>query len=218
MPIVRRKDKALATLQTILDAAEQVFFEKGVSGATLEGIAQRAKVTRGAIYWHFANREDILFAVMDRTYRIFEESILQLSLSNEPHTVEALRNYSVGMLKDIAADRQKQRAIAIIMFKHEHSLEKNAIWKRRQQAYKRMLKSLSAYLEKMWGLTNSSDRTKRIQIMLIAQAFLFFNHGVILNFLQFPATVNLKKDAERYVDILFHSPFQLHQPAKKSQR
>ena len=218
MPAVRRKDKALATLQTILDAAEQVFFEKGVSGATLEEIAQRAKVTRGAIYWHFANREDILFAVMDRTYRIFEDSILRLTTSGEPPTLELLRDYSIGMLKDIAADPQKQRAIAIIMFKHEHSLEKNAIWKRRQQAYKRMLKSIGTYLEKMWDSTNGGDRTKRPQTMLLAQAFLFYNHGVILNFLQFPATVNLKKDAERYVDIFFRPPFQLQQPTQKSQR
>src|ERR1700712_1304134 len=54
----RTKEEAAETRNSILDAAERVFFEKGVSRTTLADIALEAGVTRGAIYWHFANKGD----------------------------------------------------------------------------------------------------------------------------------------------------------------
>ena len=51
----RTRDEALETRNTILDTAERVFSERGVSHTTLADIAAAAGVTRGAIYWHFKN-------------------------------------------------------------------------------------------------------------------------------------------------------------------
>ncbi len=46
----RTKEEAAATRDSILDAAEQLFVEQGVSRTTLQHIASAAGVTRGAIY------------------------------------------------------------------------------------------------------------------------------------------------------------------------
>ncbi|WP_310673256.1 TetR family transcriptional regulator, partial [Burkholderia multivorans] len=56
-----------------LDAAEHVFFEKGVSHTSLADIAQHAGVTRGAIYWHFANKSDLFDAMFDRVLLPIDE-------------------------------------------------------------------------------------------------------------------------------------------------
>ena len=52
----RTKAEAESTRAAILDAAEVLFYQHGVSRTTLEKIALAANVTRGAIYWHFENR------------------------------------------------------------------------------------------------------------------------------------------------------------------
>jgi TetR/AcrR family acrAB operon transcriptional repressor len=52
----RTKEDALATRDSILDAAELLFVEQGVSRTTLQHIATAAGVTRGAIYWHFLDK------------------------------------------------------------------------------------------------------------------------------------------------------------------
>ena len=57
----RTKEEAQETRNSILDAAERVFFEKGVSRTSLADIAQAAGVTRGAIYWHFAHKSDLVY-------------------------------------------------------------------------------------------------------------------------------------------------------------
>ena len=54
------------TRDTLLDAAALVFARRGFHGASLEEIAETAGFTRGAIYKHFADKEDLLFAVWDR--------------------------------------------------------------------------------------------------------------------------------------------------------
>lgn len=69
----RTKEEALATRDRILDAAEHVFFEKGVSHTSLADIAQHAGVTRGAIYWHFASKSELFDAMFDRVLLPIDE-------------------------------------------------------------------------------------------------------------------------------------------------
>lgn len=59
----RTKAEAEQTRQQIINAAREVFHECGTSRSTLEDIAARAGVTRGAVYWHFRNKTDLFFAM-----------------------------------------------------------------------------------------------------------------------------------------------------------
>ena len=69
----RTKEEALETRNRILDSAEQVFMEKGVSNTSLAQLAEAAGVTRGAIYWHFKNKADLFDAMMSRVVLPMEE-------------------------------------------------------------------------------------------------------------------------------------------------
>ena len=56
----RTKADAEATRLSLLDAAEQLFQARGVSRTSLNDIATAAGTTRGAIYWHFKDKADLL--------------------------------------------------------------------------------------------------------------------------------------------------------------
>ncbi|MBZ4194715.1 MAG: TetR family transcriptional regulator [Candidatus Contendobacter sp.] len=62
----KTKEEAERTRQQIIHAARQVFHECGVSRTSLEKIAKVAGVTRGAVYWHFANKADLFFAMREQ--------------------------------------------------------------------------------------------------------------------------------------------------------
>lgn len=82
--MVRRpKHEALATRNAILDAAEQVFQQHGVSRTSLQDIAAAAGVTRGAIYWHFEDKADLFNAMMERATLPFEQ-LLQTQTPDGP--------------------------------------------------------------------------------------------------------------------------------------
>ena len=53
----KTKEEAAETRTNVLMAALDLFAEKGYSRTTLGGIAKRIGMTRGAVYWHFDNKE-----------------------------------------------------------------------------------------------------------------------------------------------------------------
>lgn len=72
------------TRSLLLDAAEEVFAEKGFLAATLDDIAHAAGYTKGAIYKHFATKEDLFLAVSDRYWRRYFDNFAEvMSASKE---------------------------------------------------------------------------------------------------------------------------------------
>lgn len=61
----RTKEDAERTRQQIIDAARRMFHQCGVSRTSLEKIAVAAGVTRGAVYWHFADKAALFFAMRE---------------------------------------------------------------------------------------------------------------------------------------------------------
>ncbi|MBU3826830.1 MAG: TetR family transcriptional regulator [Candidatus Anaerobiospirillum merdipullorum] len=59
----RTHEAAMRTKQIILDAAFSLFSEKGYDKTSLSDVARRAGVTRGAIYWHFEDKGELLCAL-----------------------------------------------------------------------------------------------------------------------------------------------------------
>jgi AcrR family transcriptional regulator len=66
------------TRELLLDAAEEVFAARGFEGASLDEIADTAGYTRGAIYKHFADKEDLFLAVNKRFNERFLTGFLDL--------------------------------------------------------------------------------------------------------------------------------------------
>ena len=54
------------TIRRILDTAERLFVEKGYERASLQDILDETGLSKGAVYHHFASKEDIFYAVCSR--------------------------------------------------------------------------------------------------------------------------------------------------------
>jgi AcrR family transcriptional regulator len=62
----RRRDEARALFRNgILDAAEAVFAERGFHGARIQDIAERARIAVGTVYNHFADKDEMLSALLE---------------------------------------------------------------------------------------------------------------------------------------------------------
>jgi AcrR family transcriptional regulator len=59
--------------EEILDAAQRVFFEKGLNSATMDEIAEAAELSKATLYLHFVSKEDLYLAVAIRGLRIAHE-------------------------------------------------------------------------------------------------------------------------------------------------
>jgi AcrR family transcriptional regulator len=59
-----RGESKAATRARLIEAGREIFVESGYRGATLDAIAARAGFTKGALYWHFPNKQALFLALV----------------------------------------------------------------------------------------------------------------------------------------------------------
>ncbi|MBN9475326.1 MAG: hypothetical protein ABS43_29975 [Bordetella sp. SCN 67-23] len=119
----KTKEEALETRTRILETAEQIFSEQGVSHTSLQDIAAAANVTRGAIYWHFKNKTDLLDAMLQRVKMPIEDALERSCDANSPDPLSQLRRSAVGAMQLISEGASAQRVCEILLFKCEYVAE-----------------------------------------------------------------------------------------------
>lgn len=120
----KTKSEAEQTRLGIMGAALTVFSDKGVSRSSLADIAREAGVTRGAIYWHFENKSDLMQKIMRHYFDGIDESILEQH--KELKGEELLLQGAESWLKTIETNKDLQKLLEISFFKMEHSGEMSA--------------------------------------------------------------------------------------------
>lgn len=140
----RTKDDAEKTRNAILNAAERVFYKHGVARTSLEQIARAAKVTRGAVYWHFKDKIQLCEAMCDRVFLPQEDVLEHLSSSNSNKPLEELQDACADALHLMATDKQRHRVISILMFRCEYVEEMTIMMERRRECKDHMLAQLQA--------------------------------------------------------------------------
>nr|WP_106420531.1 TetR family transcriptional regulator [Salinicola tamaricis] len=117
----RTKAEAEATREALLDAAEIVFLERGVSRASLEQIARQAGMTRGAVYWHFKNKSDLFHAMLDRVKMPLRQLLDDVEDPERPHApLTSLRLACLHALERLQRPRS-QRVHTILFHRCESS-------------------------------------------------------------------------------------------------
>jgi AcrR family transcriptional regulator len=83
----RREEYAEATYEALLESAAACFMESGFAATSLDAVAKRARVTKGAIYHHFASKRDLFMAVLDRQEEISARTVTEAATSaSDPWT------------------------------------------------------------------------------------------------------------------------------------
>ena len=127
----KTKEDALATRDSILDAAATLFAERGVSRTTLQHIATAAGVTRGAIYWHFEDKGALFNAMMERAAMPLEAAMQLLDKADTSDPLGDLRDYAVRVFRLTVEDPNARRTFEIATLKMEYTDEMNAVRARR---------------------------------------------------------------------------------------
>lgn len=88
----------------ILESAARVFAVKGMQKATLDEVAADAGVTKGAIYWHFKNKNDLFFSLLDHR---FEQYTGPVAGDVESVLAQAGRDPASGLAQVFAQSLQR---------------------------------------------------------------------------------------------------------------
>jgi len=104
-------ERRASTRAALLDAARSLFADKGFAATGREEIVERAGVTRGAMYHHFASKEALFQAVYEQIEGELMTAILEAAeAATEP--LEMLRRGASAFL-DAAADPSVRRVVLL---------------------------------------------------------------------------------------------------------
>jgi AcrR family transcriptional regulator len=109
---------AASTRERILDVALDLFTDQGFDGTSMREIAERLHISKPAIYYHFASKEEILMALHMRLHELGKEALARLT--SQTVTLQAW-----GVLLDELLDQMVgQRQIFLMHERNQAALEK----------------------------------------------------------------------------------------------
>jgi TetR/AcrR family acrAB operon transcriptional repressor len=117
--VKKTREDALATRDALLTAALQVFRERGVAHTRLSDVAERAGVTRGAIYWHFRDKAELFAAVCERGTMPVEALLAAASRSAQRDPLATVRQLALMALTQLAEHADTQAMFDVIFHKCE---------------------------------------------------------------------------------------------------
>jgi AcrR family transcriptional regulator len=125
-----RDEYAERTRMEILQSARSAFAKTGFAASSLQQIAKNAGVTRGALYHHFKNKEDIFLAV----FRILQaEMIEKLGCGVSTHTGDSWTGVS-GILSAFLENSQNDEYRQIVLIEGPGALGW-AQWRKVEEEY-----------------------------------------------------------------------------------
>ena len=119
----RTQEQAQATRQRILESAAQLFAERGWAHSAMQEVARRAGVTRGAVYWHFANKAHLFNAMLNQVRLPPEQLAERMHGCAEHDPLLTLRELCIEAIENLARDPQKQRIFTILLRRCEFTEE-----------------------------------------------------------------------------------------------
>jgi len=121
--VKRTREEAQATRESLLAAALQVFRERGVAHTRLVDVAERAGVTRGAIYWHFKDKTELFQAVCERGTLPVEALLAEASQSIQRDPLATVRQLALMALTQLSQHADTQAMFDVIFHKCEFTEE-----------------------------------------------------------------------------------------------
>ncbi|HEX5806657.1 MAG TPA: TetR family transcriptional regulator [Macromonas sp.] len=184
----RTKAEALQTRSNLLDAAERLFLQNGVSRTSLAQIAEAAGATRGAIYWHFKDKADLFIAMMERVTLPLEEDLEQASAPSLTDGLGMILRLILKGIDKATQDLHARQLFEIATQKVEYVEELNAVKERRLQVRQQMIAATERALE------HEASR-QGVQLPMPAHAAAVSLYalvdGLMMNWLLVPQTFDL---------------------------
>jgi AcrR family transcriptional regulator len=181
------------TRDDILDAAAQVFRQKGFHGASMSAIAEAVNLQKASLYHHVTSKQEILLELLERALGLLTEHIAGIAAQDIP-TDQKLRQMMRAYLIALADNSDLS---SVLLFEHR-SLDKKSHARHVPQRDK---------FEKLWrdvidegvrtGIFACSDSGVAVRALM----------GVMnwtLTWYRSEGGKSIEKIADGYADLMFH--------------
>lgn len=190
----------ISTRNDILQAAIEVFVEHGFMRSTLEQIAAKAGVTRGAVYWHFKNKHDIFEALHETLHQPLTASILEDMKKNCDDSLCQLEKLCVKLLIDLDNDEMRKKILKIFFCKCDYSYGMEDILEKQRA---RKLKNIDLFSQYFERAKKNKHVPRTLDPKITAISLACYMSGIVIEYLRNPQLFNLQKQAPHLIKQFF---------------
>jgi len=124
----------------ILLEAAQTFVQHGYGGTSMSQLAERCKITKPGLYYHFKGKQDLLFAIMSQALDVLEQTTLTATFAANGHEAR-LRNIVRAHARLIT--EEKDGAVTILVMEERDALrpEDRRIIEHRLRSYMGLIRA-----------------------------------------------------------------------------
>jgi TetR/AcrR family acrAB operon transcriptional repressor len=97
------------TYNKILIAAAECFSKNGFNGTTMDQIAKKARVSKGALYWHFKNKEELFVKLKEQHITQVLQTLEKLFASTETFDSKLAKSFELCFSALTPRQRKKAR-------------------------------------------------------------------------------------------------------------
>ena len=173
----RTKEDAEQTRRSILASAMSIFYEKGYSKTTFDEIAKRINLTKGAVYWYFRNKPDIVAALINDYAGKYMSLLKQFFEQNPQVSFERIIRMQLFINKRIREDELFYKFLFFITCQMEWS---EAIISKIQPSIeetKQVTRNL--FIESLSTLQQEGKIKEEIDVTLIAEVLMTMYGGIL---------------------------------------
>lgn len=195
----RTAEQAQQTRAALLQAALDEFLEHGGAAPGLDQIAKRAQVTRGAVYFHFKNKRQLISEVC---------SLVSLDPINLPGGVAGrigplleLRELVKRWMRCIEDDKLKQQVLDLLLHKLEKTVENEPLrqgWTRACNECIRNFERIFSQVEQDRQVAKRASMSARTVSVALQAALL----GLVSRYVLEPSSIKLEAAADWLLDSL----------------
>lgn len=194
----KTKEDAFITRQRIINVAISEFSTQGFASTSLADIASAAGVTRGAIYWHFKNKEELFNEIWQQSARYSLYVSEKIHSENKDNPLKALQETLTYILRAAVSDPQQKSLMKIMFHKCEFTKEMTPRSEIRRMVYFEE-ERLSNTLKRCITLNQLPSKLNIEQSVIIIRAYM---SGLIENWLLCSENYDLSSNASGLVDNL----------------
>jgi|TARA_R110002124_G_scaffold287313_2_gene472600 AcrR family transcriptional regulator len=137
-----KKQQSQESFENLMVCACKLFIANGYKATTLENIAAGAKLTKGAVYFHFGTKEALLHSLLDRTKERIVDLIIE-ALGTDCDSVKAALVHFMHVHAGLGLTNRDEMLLLITM-SMEFAGQKNKISKHIREIYQLLYTHLEA--------------------------------------------------------------------------
>lgn len=198
----RREDKNLATRQQLLTAAATLFAQHGYEATSIEGVAEKANLSKGTFYYHFQSKEDLVVELRRSILSGTLDEAMALASQGQP-PLAVLEKLLLGRAAFTEKEPELSRVfyeqkIQHFFFKEDDSRVRAAVKEdgRPRRRFPRAIYELICEAQKL-GAIRSDLSPQEITGMILA--FFLHAHG---SWLSSDRTTSLVQQVQRWLHAL----------------